>query len=173
MSTQELSGRVYYDVGTMLQWTDQVWGTEGVINDEWDAILVSNSSHTLKVEHIAVRVTEGLGIYYFCVGLDGSLERSQIVYIHDGIGNALGSQCMGNEVVRTTIQVISSYDMVTCLHNVLQSVSNSGCTTGHCKSCYTAFESSNTILEHTLCRVGQSTVDITSIAKSETIGSML
>ena len=136
-------------------------------------MLVCHSSHTLKVEHITVRIAEGFSIYYLCVGFDSCLEGSQVVHVHNRVAHALCGQCMGDEVVRTTIEVVGCHDMIACLHNILQCVGNSGCTAGHCQSSHTTFECCHTILEHTLCRVGQATVDITCIAQSKAIGSVL
>ena len=70
MTTQELCSGVDDDVCTMLQRTDQIRCAEGVINDKRNTVLMSHSSHTFEVEHVAVGVAESLGIYYFCVGFD-------------------------------------------------------------------------------------------------------
>ena len=80
---------------------------------------------------------------------------------------------MGNQVVRTTIEVVGSHDMVTILRDILKCVGDSGSTRGYSQTGYTTLKSSDTILEHTLSRVGQSTIDITCIAKAETVGSVL
>ena len=103
----------------MLQRTNQIWCAEGVVDNEGDAVLVSHSSHAFQVEHVAVGVAESLGIYNFCVGLDGSLEGVEVVYIYNGISDALRSQRVGNQVVRTAIQVVGSYDVVAGTGNVL------------------------------------------------------
>ncbi len=173
MTAQELSGRVYHDVGTVLKRTDKVWSTECVVYYEWYTVLMSHSSHTLQVEHVAVRIAECLGIHHLGVRLDSSLKSVQIVHVDDGVANALSSQRVGYQVVATAIQIVGCHDVVTILQYVLQSVSDSCCTTGHCKSCHTTLECCHAVLKHTLCRVGQSSVDVTGIAQSETVGSVL
>ena len=102
MTTEELRSRVYHDVGTVLQRTDEIRCAEGVVDDKGDAVLVSYGGYAFEVEHVAVGVTESLGIYYFCIGLDSSFEGLEIVHIDNSITNTLRSQRVGNEVVRTT-----------------------------------------------------------------------
>ena len=69
----------------MLQRTNQIRCAEGVVDDEGDAVLVGYGSHTFKVEHVGIGVTESLSIYYFCVGLDGGFESLEVVDINNGI----------------------------------------------------------------------------------------
>ena len=52
-------------------------------------MFVSNSSHAFDVEHVRVWVAESLSIYNLCVGLDGSFEGFEVVYINNGIADAL------------------------------------------------------------------------------------
>ena len=63
--------------------------------------------------------------------------------------------------------------MIACLHDVLQGVGDGSSTRGDGQSGYTTLKGSHTILKHTLSGVGQTTVDITCIAQTETVGSVL
>ena len=80
---------------------------------------------------------------------------------------------MGNQVVGASVEIVSSYDMVASLHDVLQSVGDGGSTRGHSKAGYTTLEGSHAILKYTLRRVGQTTIDVACIAKAEAVGCML
>ena len=80
---------------------------------------------------------------------------------------------MGDEVVRTAIQVVGSYDVIASLHNILKRVSDGSSTRCDSQSCHTAFEGCYAVFENSLCRVGQTTVDITCIAQAEAVGGML
>ena len=80
---------------------------------------------------------------------------------------------MGDEVVRTAIEVVCCYDMVAILYDVLQGIGNGSSTRGYGKTCNTTFEGCDTILKHTLGGVRQTTVDITGITQSETVGGVL
>ena len=52
-------------------------------------MLVGYCCHTFQVEHVAVGVAKGLGIYYFCVGFDGCFQSFEVVDIKNGVANAL------------------------------------------------------------------------------------
>jgi hypothetical protein len=80
---------------------------------------------------------------------------------------------MGYQIIGTTIEIVGSYDMITSLHNVLQGIGDGSSTRSYSQTGYTTLEGSNTILEYTLSRVGQTTIDVTCIAQTETVGSML
>ena len=60
---------------------------------------MSHGSHPLEVKHITIRIAKRLGIYYFCVGLDGCLEGFKVVHINNCIGNTLGGKRMSDEVI--------------------------------------------------------------------------
>ena len=173
VAAQELGCRMYNDVCTMLQRTDEIRRTKGIIDNKWNAVLVGYCCHTFQVEHVAVGVAEGLGIYYFCVGFDSCFQGVEVVHINNRVGDALSSQRMRNQVVGTAIEVISSNDMITGLHNVLQGVGDGSSTRGHSQTSHTALEGSHTVFEHTLGRVGQAAIDITCIAQTKTVGSVL
>ena len=80
---------------------------------------------------------------------------------------------MSDEVISTTVDIVGCYDVVAILKDVLQSVGYCGSTGSYSQTSHTAFEGSNTILEYTLSRVGQSTVDITCVTETEAIGCVL
>ena len=87
-------------------------------------MFMSHSGYALNIEHIAVGVTEGLGIYHLCVGFDGGFESLQIIHVQNGVRDTLRAQRVGNQIIRTTIQVVGSYDVIASLHNVLQGISD-------------------------------------------------
>ena len=157
----------------MLQRTNQIRCAERIVNDEGDAVLVGYGGHPFEVEHVAVGVAECLGIYYFCVGLDSCLKGFEVVYIDNRVADALRSECVGDEIVASTIEVVSSHDMIASLHDVLQRIGDGCSTRGDSQSSHTTLKGSDTILKHALRRVGQATIDITCIAETETIGSVL
>ena len=164
---------MYNDICSMLKRTDKIWSSKGVVNEEWNTMLVSNSCNAFKVDNVRVRVAECLGIYYFSIRLDCCLESVKVVYVDDGVADTLSREGVGDEVVAATVKIVGCYDVVTSLYDVLESVCDGCCTRGNSETCYTTFKGSYTVFEYTLCRVGQATVYITCIAKSETVGCML
>ena len=103
MTTNELSGRMDHDVGPMLQRTNQIRRAESVVHDEDDAMTMGHLGHTLKVQHVTIGIAESLGVYYFCVGFDGSLKSCEVVYFNDGVGDALCGEGVGYKVIRSAI----------------------------------------------------------------------
>ena len=173
MSANELGGRMYHNISTMLDRTNQVGCAKGVVDNQGDVVLVGYSCQGVDIGDIAIGIAEGLSIDGLGVRTNGSLNSSEVVYLNNRISNALCSQSVGYQVERATIEIVSSYDMVASQNDVLKSVGNSCSTTGYGKTCHTSFQGSYTILEHALGRVGEASVDITCIAQTETVGCML
>jgi hypothetical protein len=63
--------------------------------------------------------------------------------------------------------------MVASLHNVLKGVGDGSSTGSHSQTGHTAFEGGNAVFEHALGGVGQTTIDISGIAETETVGGVL
>ena len=78
---------MYHDVGTVLDRTDEERSTERVVDDQGDVVLMGYLCHCLDIRHVGVGVTEGLRIHRLGVGLDGSLQCCEVVYLHDGVGD--------------------------------------------------------------------------------------
>jgi len=117
-----------YDVGPMLNRTNQVRRAECIVDDEGDAMSMRHSSHALDIGHIGIWIAEGLGIDGLRVGSYSGLEGSQVIDLDDGIRDALRSQRVRDEVERAAIEVVGGHDVITGLCNVLQRIGD-GCST--------------------------------------------
>ena len=160
------------DVDSMLDGADHDGG-EGVVDDEHDAMAVGHLGYGLQMGHVAIGVAEGLGIDHLGVGLDGRLERLQVVYVQDGVADALRREGVGDEVERAAIEVVGCDDVVARLEHVLQRIGNGGCSAGHGQCGYASFEGGDALLEHRLRGVGQSAIDVARVAQAEAVGGML
>ena len=78
-----------HDVCSVLQRTDK-YGSECVIHDKYDAVLVSDGCYSLQIGNITVGVTECLGIDCLGVGADGCLKSLQVIHLNYGVADALG-----------------------------------------------------------------------------------
>ena len=172
MPTDELGGRVNHHVGTMLNGAEND-GCKGIVNDDHDVVFVCNLCNRIQVGHIAVRITECLYIHSLCVRTNGSLKRLKVIHVHNRVADALCGERVCDEVVGTAIEVVGCHDMVAILGNVLQCISDGCCTRCYSKACHTTFEGSHAVFKHALGGVGQTTIDVTRITKSETVGCML
>ena len=119
MSAYELGGTVNHDVGTMLQGTKQVGSGECVVDNQRDAMTMSHCCHALDVQHVTVRITEGLCIDGLGVGKNGSLQCLQVVHLDDCICDSLVSQRVSYKVERPSVQVVGCHKMVACREDVL------------------------------------------------------
>ncbi|CDC25491.1 5-enolpyruvylshikimate-3-phosphate synthase [Prevotella sp. CAG:386] len=52
VTADELSGRVNHDVGSVLDRTDEIWSAEGVVDNQWDVVAMSNLCQLIDIGHI-------------------------------------------------------------------------------------------------------------------------
>ena len=62
MAADELSSRVNNDISAVLNRTDEVRGTEGVVDYERQTVLVRNLCDSLDIRNIRIRVAESLDV---------------------------------------------------------------------------------------------------------------
>ena len=89
MTADELGSRVNHDVCSVLDRADEVWGAEGVIDNQWDVVAMSNLSQLIDIGYIRVRISKGLCIECLGIVLDGSLYLLEVARIHDGVADTL------------------------------------------------------------------------------------
>ena len=77
------------DVGSRVDRTDEVWGAEGVIDNQWDVVAMSNLSQLIDIGYIRVRISEDLCIECLGIVQDGSLYLLEVARIHDGVADTL------------------------------------------------------------------------------------
>ena len=173
MSADELGGGVQHDIGTMLNGTNEERRSERVVDEERDIVTVSNLGQAVDISNVGVGVSEGLGIKSPGLGQDGSLYGLQVAHVDDGVLHSKVGQSMGDEVERAAIEIVGSHDMVARQQDILQGQSDGSGTRRHGQSGHATLKGSHPLLEHTLCGVGESAIDVAGIAQAETVGSML
>ena len=97
MSANVLGCRMNHYICAMLQWTDQD-RCKCVINNENNAMTMSHFCHCLKVGDIRIRIAERLSIHNLCIWLDSSFKGCEVIDFDNGVGDALCSKGMGDEV---------------------------------------------------------------------------
>ena len=80
---------------------------------------------------------------------------------------------MRNQVEGTAIEIIGSHNMVAHSKYILQGIRHGRRTGSHRQTSHSPFESSDTRFENSLCRIGQTTINIPGITKAETVCRML
>ena len=89
MTADELGSRVNHDICSVLDRTNEVWGAESVIDNQWDVVAMSNLCQLIDIGYIRVRISEGLCIESLGIVLDGSLYLLEVARIHDGVADTL------------------------------------------------------------------------------------
>ena len=83
VAAEELGGRVHDDVGTVLERTDEVRGRDRVVDDERHVVLVRDVGDERDVEHVDLRVADGLGEEQLGVGAHGGGPLVGVVLVFD------------------------------------------------------------------------------------------
>ena len=79
---------------------------------------------SFNVNHIRVRISQCFYMDRLCVFLDRWINESGL--------DAVFWKSMGKQVVCTTVNVLSCYNVITCMCQVLEGICNSCCTGSYC-----------------------------------------
>ena len=173
VAADELGSGVDDDVSAMLDGTDQVRGAEGVINDQRQAMLVSDGCDGINIRNITVGVAQSLEVDSLGVGLDRVLDLFQIVSVHEGGGDAELGQSVLQQVVAAAVDGLLSHDVVAGLSQCLDGVGDGSCTGSSSQSSHAAFQSGNALLEHILGGVGQTAIDVAGVGQTKAVSGVL
>ena len=173
MTADELGSRVNNDISTVLDRADEVRSTEGVVNYERQTVLVRNLCNSLDIRNIGIRVAESLDVNSLSVVLDSTFQLFQIVCINEGGLNAELRQSVCQQIIAAAVDGLLCYDVVAGLSKCLNGVSDRCGTGSGSQSGNTVLERCNALLEHILCRIGQTTVDIACVSQTETVSRVL
>ena len=124
MAADELGSRVNNDISAVLNRTDEVRGTESVVDYERQTVLVRNLCDSLDIRNIGIRVAESLDVNRLSIVLDSAFQFFQIVCINEGGLNAELRQSMCQQVVAAAVDGLLCYDVVAGLSKCLNGVGN-------------------------------------------------
>ncbi len=172
VAAEEFCGRMYHDVGAVLDRAAEVGGGESVVYDEECSVAVGCGGDGVEVGDVAVGVAEGLAIDYLGVGAYGLGESVGIVEIDNCVGDTARGKGVDNKIIRATIEIVGRHYMVAGLKHILKSVGHRRRSGGKGESTCAAFEGCDTPLKHFLRRVGEASVDIAVFFKGEAVGGL-
>ena len=72
-----------------------------------------------------------------------------------------------------TVNGFGGYDVVTCTRDVFESITDGGCSRSYSQSGYSSFQGGYAFLEHSLCAVGQPSVDVAGGLQAEACGGIV
>ena len=174
MAADKFGGRMNDDICTILNRANQVRSCKCRINYKRNVMFVRNFCNFFNINQVGVRVSKGFNKDCFCVFLNCRFEGAFYIRVYKCCGDTAGlRKSMCQKVVCSAVDGLGSYNVLTCFCKCLECIIDSCCTGSNCKRCNSAFKSSNSLLENILCRVGKSSINISGIAKSETVSCML
>ena len=167
MPSDELRCRMDYNICPMLYGTNQVRSTEGVIYNQRNPVTVCYFSNGINVNDVAIRISQRFNEYCLGILLNRFLEIVQIARVHKSSGNPVDRQCVGQQIIRSTVDGLSCHDMVACTGDILKGISDGCRTRGYGQSGNTAFQSRHTFLEHILGGIRQPPVNIPRVLQAK------
>lgn len=167
MSTDEFGSGMYNDICSMFDRTDQVWCTECIVNYKWKTMFVSNFCNCIDIRDITVRVTKSFQIDCSCIFLDSIFYFFQVMCIYECSCDSVMCECMLQKVEASTVDCLLCYDMTTVCCKCFDRISNRCCSGCCCKCCNSAFKCCDSLFKYILCRVSQTSVNVTCVCKSE------
>ena len=130
-------------------------------------MLVSQFCHCIDIRNVAVGIAQGFDVDGSGVLLNGILHFLQIMHIHEGCGNAEVWQCMSQQIVAAAVDGLLCHDVAAVLGQSLNHISD-GCSTGcQGQSGHAAFQSSDSLFQHILGGIGQTTVNVPCVCQTK------
>ena len=126
VAADELGGGVNDDISAVLQGPDQVGGAEGVVDDQGQAVLVGDGGDGVNVGDVAVGVAQGLQINGLGVVLDRVFHLGQVVGVHEGRGDAVLGQGVGQQVIGAAVDRLLGNNMLAGASQRLNGVGDGG-----------------------------------------------
>ena len=156
-----------YNVRAMLNGANQIGCAERVVDNQRQTVGMSDLGNGADVGNITVGVAQGLQIDGLGIGPDCVSDSVQIVGIHESGRYTELRQGVGQQIVAAAIDGLLRYDVFPCLGQGLDGVGDRRRAGSQRQNCHTALQGRETLFQHILGRVGQTSVDIPSIRQSE------
>ncbi len=173
MTADEFCRGMNDDVSAVLDGSDEVRCAEGVVDDERQAVRVSDFGESVDIGYIAVGIAEGLDVDRLGVRLYRRGDLLQIVNVNEGRVDAVERQCMRQQVSRAAVDGFLSYDMLAFGCESLDRISYRSCAGSESKTRYAALQSRDPFLKNALCGISESAVDVARVRESETVCGVL
>ncbi len=172
VAADELGGGVDHHVRAVLNGPDQVGGAEGVVNDQGQAVPVSNGRHGVDVGDIAVGIAQGLNKNGLGIVLDRRLCLLQVVDVHKGGLHTVDGQGVGQQVVGAAVDGLLGDNVVAHMGQRLEGIRNSGSAGGSGQRRRAALQRGDPLLQHVLGGVCETAIDIAAVGQVEAGGGV-
>ena len=139
------------DVSAVLDRSDKIRCSEGVIDYKRKTVLVSDLCDCVDVRDVTVGIAKSLKVDGSCIFLDGSLNFCEVMCIYKSSCYTVLRKCVGQKVVAAAVDGLLSYNVATVCSKCLDGIGDGCCSGCNCKSCAAAFKSCDSLLENVLC----------------------
>ena len=87
---------------------------------------------SFNINYIRVRISQSFYMDSLCVFLNRCLNLLIIKWINESGLDTILWKSVGKQVICTTVNVLSCYNVITCMCQVLEGICNSCCTGSYC-----------------------------------------
>jgi len=95
MAANKFSGRVNYNIGTILNRPQEIRSGKGIVNDQGNVILMGIPAHVPDLSNINSRVANGLQVNCFSFRVDSPTEVLRFIRVYKMCCNAQLGQGYG------------------------------------------------------------------------------
>ena len=172
MTADKLGCGVDYDIRTVLDGTNQIRRSEGVIHNQRQAMLVSKFCQFVDIRNVAVGIAQGFNINSPGVILNRVFYLSKIMDIYKAGSDAEIGQRMLQQIIAAAVDGLLGNKMTAVLSQCLQNIVNGSSAGRNSQRCNTAFQSGNSLFKYLLGGIGKPSVDIAGIRKAKSGSGM-
>ena len=151
----------------MLDGPDEVGRTEGVVDDQGQAVGMSNGRNGVNVRDVAVRIAQGFQIDGLGVGPDSGGDGLQVVGVHKGGLHPELGQGVGQQVVTAAVDGLLGHDVIPRLGQRLDGIGDRRGAGGQRQRRHAPLQSGDPLLQHVLGGVGQPSVDVPCVRQTK------
>ena len=173
VAANELGCRVNHDISTKLDRPDQIRSAEGIVNDKRKSVAVCNLCNGFNVRNVRIRIRQRLDVDSSCVLVNCVLNFLQISGIDELRLYSVIRKRMLQQVIGSSVDGLLRDDVLSCMRQGHDRIGNRSGSGSNSQSADAALQCSDSLLQNVLCGVGQSSIDVSGIAKCEAVGCML
>ena len=168
VTADELGCRVYHNICTVFQRTEQERCCESVVHDQRQTVLVSDLCNCFHVYHVRIRVAQRFHIHCLGVRANGCFDICRIVCIYESGFDTDLCVSVCEQVIGAAVNRLRRNDMVAAACDIANGIVNC-CGTGcGCQCSCTVFQCGDTLFKNVVGRVHQTGVDVARFCQTET-----
>ena len=162
VAADKLCGGMDHYIRAVLDGTDQVRSSEGVVDDQRQTVLMGNLRNGIDVGDVAVGVSQGFQIDGLC-----------ILSVHKRRCNTVLRQRMFQQIVASAVDGLLGHDVSAVGCQRLHGIGDCRCAGGHGQRRAAAFQCGQPFFQHVLGGIGQAPVNVAGVFQAETVRRVL